>query len=79
MKKINIEISDNNLETVLLILQNLKEGLILNIETEKKNIKASTSYKPKENKVIYEDEQMTGKLSGKYANPATYKNRLKNK
>ena len=35
MKKINIEVADNNLETVLLILQNLKDGLILNIETIK--------------------------------------------
>jgi len=76
MKKINIEVADNNLETVLLILQNLKDGLILNIETIK-NIKATTSYKPKENKVIYENEQMTSKLSGKYVNPTTYRNRLK--
>lgn len=37
MAKINIQIDDKNLSTVMTILKNLKTGLIKNIEVEGKN------------------------------------------
>ena len=73
MSKITLDVNDDNLQTVLLILENLKNGLILNIEIDKKVSKYNTAYKPKVNKVIYENE----KLDGKYLNAASFKNRLK--
>ena len=77
MSKITIDVNDDNLDKVLLILNNLKDGLILNVDVEKKASKYNTAYKPKTNKVVYENEQMTEQVSGKYLNAASYKKRLK--
>ena len=73
MSKITIDVNNNNLDTVLLILNNLKNGLIENIDVDKGAEKHSTTYNPKTNKVIYENE----KLDGKYLNPANFKKRLR--
>ena len=77
MNKITLDVSEQNREIVLVILENLKTGLIQNIEVDKTTQKHKTAYKPKLNKVIYENEQMSENISGKYLNPASYKKRLK--
>lgn len=73
MQEINIKVDDKDLETVLLILNNLKSGLIKELKCAKE-LKRSTQYQPKSNKVIYEDE--TNSLGGKYLNPSAYKAKL---
>ena len=64
------------LETVMNILNNLKDGLISNIESSGK-IARITQYKPKINTIIREENSGTADTSGKYINPAAYKQRLK--
>jgi len=76
MQEIKLKVEDKNLETVMLILNSLKDGLISDITS---SLKCSTQYQPKLNKVIKEDESGTADTSGKYINPALYKQRLKNK
>jgi len=73
VNKITLDVKSNDLETVLLVLNNLKDGLIENIEVDKEGVKNSTAYNPKTNKVIYENE----KLDGKYLNPENFKKRLR--
>ncbi len=72
MNKIQISVEDKHLETVLTILNNLKTGLI-------SDIKKNTQYQPKVNTIIKEENSGTADKSGKYVNPAAYKQRLKNK
>jgi len=74
MSQIKLTIDDKNLDTVMTILNNLKSGLITNIETDGK-AKTSTQYQPK-TKVIYEHESGTHDTSGKYSASA-YRERLK--
>ncbi len=78
MNEIKLSVNDKNLETVLTILNNLKTGLITDIKTNGK-VRAvkSTQYKPKTNAIIREEESGTSDKSGKYMNPAAYKQRLK--
>ena len=79
MNQIKISVNDKNLETVLTILNSLKDGIIDKIETNGKSIKAkSTQYKPKTNTIIKEEESGTNDSSGKYSVSA-YKERLKRK
>ena len=78
MQEIKLKVEDKNLETLMTILNNLKSGLINEIETTGK-IRRTTQYKPKINSVIKEEESGTADSSGKYINPAAYKQRLKNK
>jgi len=77
LNEIKLTVDDKNLETLLTILNNLKDGLIENIETS--TTKKTTQYKPKTNRIIKEDESGTNDTSGKYMNPALYKQRLKKK
>ena len=77
LNEIKLTVDDKNLETLLTILNNLKDGLIENIETS--TTKKTTQYQPKTNKIIKEDESGTNDKSGKYMNPALYKQRLKKK
>ncbi len=76
MQEIKLQVEDKNLETVMLILNSLKDGLISDITN---SLKRSTQYQPKLNKIIKENESGTADTSGKYINPALYKQRLKNK
>jgi len=76
MQEIKLKVEDKNLETVMLILNSLKDGLISDITS---SLKRSTQYQPKLNKVIKEDESGTADTSGKYINLTLYKQRLKNK
>lgn len=76
MKKVVLDIEDENVETVLLVLKSLKDNLIKNIQLEDKNITTKrTQYKPKQNKIIMEDEPTLNK----YVNAAIYKKRLASK
>lgn len=77
MSKITLDVSNENIEKVLLILQSLKDGLILNIDVDKRASKYNTAYKPKVNKIIYENEQMSQSVEGKYLNASSFKKRLK--
>lgn len=76
MQEIKLKVEDKNVETLMMILENLKDGLIAEIISSSKT---STRYQPKFNRVIKESESGTADTSGKYINPATYKQRLKNR
>jgi len=79
MNEIKLSVNDENLETVLTILNNLKDGLINKVETNGKSLKAKTTqYKPKTNTIIKEEDSATNDKSGKYSLSA-YKERLKRK
>ncbi len=76
MQEIKLKIEDENLDTVLTILNNLKSGLITKIET--KYPKRNTSqYQPKLNTIIKEENSGTSDTSGKYASTKAYKQKLK--
>jgi len=80
MNEIKLSVDDKNLETVLTILENLKEGLIVSVETNGETVKKrATQYQPKTNKIIREENSGTNDSSGKYANASVYKDRLKRK
>ena len=78
MKKIELYVEDNNLQTVRTIVENLKSGLIESIVyDEKKSLKIDSKYKPKLNQVTYEKESGTNDRQGKYLSASAYKQRLK--
>ena len=79
MNEIKLSVDDNNLPTVLTILNNLKVELIADIQIngEKSKIK-TTQYQPRTNTIIKEEESGTADKSGKYINPTAYKKRLRN-
>ena len=80
MNEIKLSVEDKNLETMLSILENLKSGLITNIEINGKATKEkNTQYQPKANRIIKEQDSGVNDSSGKYINPAAYKQRLKKK
>lgn len=78
MQEIKLKVEDSNLEVVMSILNNLKEGLISNIQSTGKTTR-TTQYKPKINTIIKEENSATADTSGKYINPTAYKQRLKKK
>ena len=78
MNEIKLSVDDKHLETMLSILENLKSGLISNIEINAKASKSrATQYQPKANRIIKEQDSGVNDSSGKYINPAAYKQRLK--
>jgi len=77
MAKIELEVNEQNLGTLVTILTNLKDGLIENMDVNSSSKVKSTRYQPKVKKVIYEEEQGDLEKSGKYLNPAEFKRRLK--
>ena len=80
MNEIKLSVDDKNLDMVLTILNNLKDGLITNIQTNGKHSRAkATQYQPKTNAIIREENSGINDRSGKYINPASYKQKLKNK
>ncbi len=80
MNKIIINVENENLEIVMSILQNLKTGLISDIETSANVSKTrSTRYQPKTNTIIREENSGTNDSSGKYSSAAAYKQRLRSK
>lgn len=74
MKQIKLNIKDEKLETVMNILNNLKDGLIESIEVDgvQTSISTFTKYQPKTNKIVYENE----KPQGKYLSASAYKAKL---
>lgn len=72
MSKITLDVNNDDLDTFLLILENLKDGLIENIKVDKSVAKYKPTYQPPKNKVIKEGEVQ----SGKYINPSTFKKRM---
>jgi hypothetical protein len=76
MQEINLKVEDENIKTVMTILNSLKDGLISKIESKTKTIR-TTQYNPKTNTIIREEDSGTNDSSGKYINPAAYKQRLK--
>ena len=80
MNEIKLLVEDENLETVQLILDSLKSGLIESTVVNAKVSKLKTTqYKPCTNKIIKEEDSGTNDSNGKYINPAAYKQRLKKK
>lgn len=78
MNKIELQVNDENLESVLMILGNLKSGLISEIICNAQKTKSQTTrYQPKTSKVIYEDQSGTNDSNGKYVSVSAYKQRLK--
>lgn len=71
MKQIRLNVEEHNIEMVLMILKNLKTGLISSIESDDVTL-ANTRYQPKSNRVIPENE----KPQGKYLSAASYKARI---
>ena len=76
MNEIKLTVSDENLDTLLSILNNLKSGLIIDMQTNTKAKVRQTQYQPKSSGVIYEHESGTNDSSGKYSASA-YRKRLK--
>jgi len=79
MNKIILNVDNKNLEIVMTILENLKDGLIEEIHTDVTKKTKHTQYQPKANTIIREENSGTNDTSGKYANANTYRERLKNK
>jgi len=78
METITLQVDPKNLDTVLTILNNLKEDLIDKVHYEKQNkLIQETQYQPKVGSVIYEENSGTNDRNGKYASAAAYKARLK--
>lgn len=78
MAKVSLDIDDKNLASVLNILDNLKAGLIKNIEVDKnKRYLSKDKYKQKLQQKVLEDEFLPKqKSSSKYLSPREFKNRL---
>jgi len=73
MSEIKLSVETENLETVLMILNNLKSGLIREIQTDGKSTKDKpTQYQPKTNTIVKE-------TTGKYLDASAFKERLKAK
>ena len=76
MNEIKLLVNDENLETVLTIINNLKVNLISNIYVNDKIKFKSSQYQPKTNTVIKEENSCINDKSGKYSVSA-YRDRLK--
>ena len=80
MNEIRLSVEDENIEVVINILNNLKDGLINKISSDA-TVKKShhTQYKPKTNTIVREENSGTNDTSGKYASANAYRQRLKDK
>ena len=72
MAKITLDVNEKDLKTVLNILENLKDGLIKNISTNKQY----NQVKPISSSINNNKSSNTGK---RYLSPEEFKNRLKGK
>lgn len=79
MNEIKLLVEDKNTALVLSILDNLKDGLIADIQSSIpiKKQQNTSRYQPKIQTIIKEEDSGTSDKSGKYMNPASYKNRMK--
>jgi len=71
MAQITLNLKDENASTVLNILENLKAGLIDNIESTSIN-KKRARYQPNNNTIINENQRPTGK----YVSASEYRRKL---
>ena len=77
MSKITLDVNSKNIDTVLMILSNLKSGLISNITTDKRNNTISKQEEKSVKQEILKDEFMKKPTStGKYLSKDEYKHRL---
>jgi len=72
--KITFDVKEENIKTVMLLLENLKEGLVSDIKVDK-IYECRTSYKPKTKEIIKENEPVIGK----YVSVETFKKKLRAK
>ena len=76
MAKVTLEVNDKKLDTLLTILENLKEDIIEEISVDKKR-----SYNKQKRiepvKPLQEAPQPVSVSTGKYIDPQTFKERLK--
>ncbi|MDD2567722.1 MAG: hypothetical protein PHS10_07015 [Thiovulaceae bacterium] len=80
MQEIKLLVQEQNVETVLTILENLKSGLIAEIQTEGKTLKTKTAqYRPKTNAASREESRAVEQGGSKYLSPAAFKQRLQAK
>ena len=70
MAKVSFEVDDKQLDTVLTILNNLKEGLVEDLQVEKKR----RYNKPKP---VVSEPLKPVEIKSKYIDPQTFKERLK--
>lgn len=79
MNEIKLLVDNKNLDTVLNLINNLKDGLItsIKVDTNAKTKIRNIQYQPKNNKIIREEDSGTNGSSGKYVNASAYKKRLK--
>jgi len=79
LSKIVLDIDEKNIDTVLIILNNLKPGLIKNISSSTNNINSRMQAKKLlKQQNIEEDEFMSSSPStGKYLSKSEYKNKLR--
>ena len=74
MSKITLQVKDSELQTVLTILKNLKEGLVQSIEVDGQETQSrQTRYQPKSDKVVVAEGE---RPSGKYLSKDAYRARL---
>jgi len=71
MTQITLELQDENTDALLNILENLKDGLIYDIEIKTSN-KKRARYQPNHNTIINEVQKPTGK----YISSTEYKQKL---
>ena len=77
MSRITLDVEKKDLETVLTILNNLKNGLVKNIKVDNKTTNQMQAKKPAR-KPVLEDEFMSAKpTNSKYLSPTAFKNRIK--
>lgn len=78
MAKIILQVNDKELDTLMNILRNLKEGLVEDITVDKKRyykkLKSGEPLKP-----LQSSPQPVNVSTGKYIDPQTFKERLKRK
>lgn len=78
MSKITLDVDKQNLDTVLVILKNLKNGLIKNIDIDQKNVVNKMQEKKLvKQQAILEDEFIVKPTNSKYLSKDAFKERLK--
>lgn len=77
MSKITLDVDKNDVNTILVILNNLKSGLVKNIAVDSKNVTNSIQTKKAAKQAVLEDEFMSKAPStSKYMSRNAYKNKL---
>lgn len=77
MQEIKLLVEEQNVETVLTILENLKSGLIAEMQTDGKTLKTKTAqYQPKAKSAPREENRAAEQGGSKYLSPSAFKQRL---